>query len=136
MDYKSAYPHAFMMCNLYSPKAEGWHGDGVFKVSGVYDDKVQGEIELLIKDLFKERQLNKGGPLEYTLKIVINTMYGLSGNPHLNGYLILRQPPIARHLFDNGLNLQGRCMRKMVIPSSTPIPIRYISLITSTIKSG
>ncbi len=81
MDYKSAYPHAFMMCNLYSPKAEGWHGDGVFKVSGVYDDKVQGEIELLIKDLFKERQLNKGGPLEYTLKIVINTMYGLSGNP-------------------------------------------------------
>lgn len=85
LDYNSLYPSIFHQCNLYSPtiEPEHWNGNGVFNVKGKYNNKEQGKIEKLLKELYEQRlELKKvKDPREYSIKIIINTMYGLSGNP-------------------------------------------------------
>lgn len=81
LDYNSLYPHIFIQCNLFSKKLGGWRG-GPWKIKGEYDDEKQGQIEKLLIDFYKERLIMKknGDPKEYSIKIIINTSYGLSGN--------------------------------------------------------
>lgn len=86
LDYNSLYPHVFAQCNLYSHATndeEYWNGNGVFEVEGKYKKDGLGKIERLLMDFYQERlQLKKNkDPKEYSIKIIINTMYGLSGNP-------------------------------------------------------
>jgi DNA polymerase elongation subunit (family B) len=87
LDFSSAYPHAFMMANLFSYKCsccsdnEKYTGNGFFKLSGKYCTKQLGKIESVIKDLYQLRKQNKGTTLEYSLKIILNTIYGITGNP-------------------------------------------------------
>lgn len=87
VDFASAYPHALMMGNLYSKvtgEEEGWSGDDYYKIEGNYDNKKQGKVENAIKDIFLERlQAKKSGdkPKNQSYKIIINSIYGLSGNP-------------------------------------------------------
>lgn len=86
IDFTSAYPHALMMGNLYSKTIEegGWKGDNYFNVKGTYDCKQQGKIENALKEILLERLKAKrmGDKAKSNgYKIVINSLYGLTGNP-------------------------------------------------------
>jgi DNA polymerase elongation subunit (family B) len=84
IDFTSAYPHALMMGNLYTKSNDGWNGDGYFNIKGCYDIKEQGKIELALKNILLERlKAKKAGDKVKSngYKIVINSLYGLTGNP-------------------------------------------------------
>lgn len=113
VDYASAYPHAYMQANLYTPCThcngkdtceyqftggtveEGWE----LKLRGTYCTKNgMGVIERVIQKLFADRmqakrmmsecrddpdrQEEKDGwnQIQQSLKIIINTIYGISGS--------------------------------------------------------
>lgn len=84
IDFASAYPHAMMMCNLYSPvETEGWDGDRYYSVQGKYNNKEKGKVEAVINHIYKERQkAKKNGEKEKdkSYKLIINSAYGLTGN--------------------------------------------------------
>jgi hypothetical protein len=82
-DFKSLYPHVNIQCNLFSPANKGWNGNGAFKVEGVYNDTLQGEIEEFLQQTYKLREEYKkqGDPREYALKIILNAIYGISSTP-------------------------------------------------------
>jgi DNA polymerase elongation subunit (family B) len=83
IDFASAYPHAMMMCNLYSPSQEGWSGNGYFKVKGTYNNKEMGKVELAINEIFMERLKAKHAKnlaKNMSYKLIINAAYGLTGN--------------------------------------------------------
>lgn len=88
LDYSSAYPHSFLMGNLYShdckccKDSEKWSGNELFPVNGKYCTKTSGKIEHVIKKLYLQRleyKKNKD-PREFAIKILINTLYGISGS--------------------------------------------------------
>jgi DNA polymerase elongation subunit (family B) len=84
IDFTSAYPHALMMGNLYSQSKDGWNGSGYYELQGNYDIKQQGKIEKALKDIFLKRLEAKrnGDKIKSgAYKIVINSLYGLTGNP-------------------------------------------------------
>lgn len=84
IDIVSAYPHALMMGNLYSPAADGWSGSGFYQLEGKYNAQHQGKVELALKEIFLERlKAKKDGdkPKDKSFKVVINSVYGLTGNP-------------------------------------------------------
>jgi len=83
LDYSSAYPHSIMQCNLFSPAEEGWSGDGYYKVEGTYNNKKQGLIESVIKEIYYERlkaKKNKDKVKDKSYKLIINNAYGLTGS--------------------------------------------------------
>ena len=83
IDFASAYPHALMMGNLYSPINKGWSGGDYYKIDGVYDDKRFGKVETALRDVMLERfkAKRKGDNAKnLSYKIVINSLYGLTGN--------------------------------------------------------
>lgn len=88
-DFASLYPMMYIHANLFSSKCncckqeEKWHGNNKFKINGYYCSKKQGKIEELIKTLFlkrKEYKKNKDNR-EFALKIVLNSLYGISAKP-------------------------------------------------------
>jgi DNA polymerase elongation subunit (family B) len=84
IDFTSAYPHALMMGNLYSKSEEGWDGKPYFNLKGIYNNKEQGKIELALKDILLERlkaKKEKDKVKSQGYKIIINSLYGLTGNP-------------------------------------------------------
>lgn len=88
-DFKSAYPHAFMMANLYSHNctccsdSEKYQGRGIFKLKGKYCTKQFGQIEQAIQKFYNLRLKYKKekDPREFMIKIIINSLYGISGSP-------------------------------------------------------
>ncbi len=83
IDFNSAYPHALMMGNLFSPSKEGWDGKNYFKLQGCYNNKTFGKIEQALKDIYGERLKAKKAHDEIknqAYKLVINSLYGLTGN--------------------------------------------------------
>jgi len=85
LDFASLYPHMNMMANLFSPVGEGkgWHGNDMFKPVGTYNTTQRGKVETFLSDLYKRRQELKKikSPKEYSAKIILNSLYGASGNP-------------------------------------------------------
>lgn len=89
LDFNSLYPHNMIQGNLFSHKcsccaeSEKWSGNEMFPIKGRYCTKKQRKVESVIHDIYKKRlELKKNKhPAQYALKIVINTLYGLSGNP-------------------------------------------------------
>ena len=89
LDFASMYPHAYIQGNLYShgckccTKSQKWHGNKLFPIKGYYCTKKRGRIEEAILRLYKLRQKYKaaGDRRQYAIKIMINTMYGINGNP-------------------------------------------------------
>ena len=82
LDFKSLYPHINFQCNLFSPANVGWSGNGVFKTKGTYDNTRMGEVEKFLLATYKKRrefQKDKD-PKEYALKIMLNSIYGLSSS--------------------------------------------------------
>lgn len=82
LDFKSLYPHVNIQCNLFCPKDSGWNGNGVFKTDGTYDDKNQGAIEEFLQATYRKREEYKknDNPREYALKIILNSIYGISSS--------------------------------------------------------
>lgn len=88
LDFSSAYPHSFLMGNLYAHSCkccsdnDKWSGNKLFPIGGKYCTKKPGKIEKVIKKLYLQRleyKRNKD-PREYAIKILINTLYGISGS--------------------------------------------------------
>jgi hypothetical protein len=82
-DFSSLYPSIMHMCNIFSPNIDGWYGEPNFKTDGIYNNKEQGRVEKLIKQIYEQRLVFKKqkDPREYSLKIQMNAAYGLLGNP-------------------------------------------------------
>ena len=82
LDFNSLYPHINLQCNLFSPHSSGWSGDGVFKTEGSYDDKQQGPVEKFLLSTYRKRQefKKRDDPRESALKLVMNSIYGLSSS--------------------------------------------------------
>lgn len=96
LDFNSLYPSIMHQCNIYSPIQTGdislepgaistvkfWNGNNKFDVEGIYNAEEQGKIEKLLKKWYEQRLIWKKekDPREYSIKIIINTIYGLLGN--------------------------------------------------------
>jgi DNA polymerase elongation subunit (family B) len=96
LDFVSEYPHAFFQFNLFTPAGE-IHGDNcirekcphfftgneIFSLDGNYCIKEFGKKEKILKELFLRRlQFKKEkNPVEQALKIVINSLYGITAKP-------------------------------------------------------
>jgi len=88
-DFASLYPMMFVHANLFSYKCsccspeEKWTGGGNFQIKGSYCKKKQGKIEELIKKLYLLRKDYKKNhdEREQVIKIIINSLYGVSGSP-------------------------------------------------------
>jgi len=84
IDFTSAYPHALMMGNLYSPEKEGWNGKPYFNIEGTYNKTEMGKIEKSLQEMFMLRlkaKKSKDKIKSQAYKICINSLYGLTGNP-------------------------------------------------------
>jgi len=87
-DFASMYPHILFMCNLYSPVSKddpkAWNGGKIFtELQSGYDKTKVGPVSKILQDIFfKRRQYKRDkNPKELALKIMINTIYGISGSP-------------------------------------------------------
>jgi|ETNvirnome_2_300_1030623.scaffolds.fasta_scaffold00052_42 DNA polymerase elongation subunit (family B) len=88
-DFNSLYPHNMIQGNLFSHSCkccredEKWKGNNLFPLVGGYCSKRLGDIERKIHKIYcMRKELKKNNDKrEYALKIVINTLYGLTGNP-------------------------------------------------------
>ena len=89
LDFTSEYPHGLLSGNLYSYDCdcctddEKWSGNDMFPIIGKYCSKKLGKIERVIKDLIllKLKYKQEKDPREYAVKIMVNTLYGISGAP-------------------------------------------------------
>jgi hypothetical protein len=89
LDYNSLYPHIMMMCNLYGAIGYNyedipvWQGEGISQTEGKYDKSDLAPVGRVLKRLYSRRLEYKKdkNAKEYTIKIIINTIYGLLGNP-------------------------------------------------------
>ena len=91
LDFNSLYSHIMMQCNLYGRRKEGqlydttgWTGNDIWNVEGTYNnDKLSGVGELL-KKWYADRLVYKKNkdPREFSLKIILNTIYGILNNPY------------------------------------------------------
>jgi len=83
LDFNSLYPSIFHQCNLSARHNTGWHGNGAFEVIGYYDDSKLSDASKILREFYEERLefKRKKDPKEYTVKIIINTFYGIFGNP-------------------------------------------------------
>lgn len=89
LDFSSLYPMMYVHSNLFSPNCtccteeEKWHGNDMFKIEGRYCAKQQGKIEEIIKRFYLNRKTFKkaGDKREFALKIILNTLYGISAKP-------------------------------------------------------
>jgi DNA polymerase elongation subunit (family B) len=88
-DFASLYPWMDIQGNLFShncnccKQEERWHGNNFFSVEGYYCKKQLGVTEECIKKLYmlrKEYKKNKD-KREQAVKVLINSIYGLSGSP-------------------------------------------------------
>ena len=88
-DYSSLYPHIFFMCNLFNPinngqTDDGWNGGTLFPdLQTSYKCDKLGKIETILKSIYMKRREYKKNkdPREVALKVMINTIYGLTGSP-------------------------------------------------------
>ena len=88
IDFASLYPHVNTMFNLPAEVIEEevqnnpsvWHGNELFKVKGYYDASKWHPLSKYIAEKLKERlylkETDKNNPMVYTLKILLNGLYG------------------------------------------------------------
>ena len=86
LDFTSLYPHIFCMFNLFAEVEESypvkkWHGNDIFKVKGHYDifnkHKLTTYVEEKLKQRIKLKNEDPDNPMVYTLKILLNGLYGI-----------------------------------------------------------
>jgi DNA polymerase elongation subunit (family B) len=88
IDFQSLYPHIFCQFNLpaevdmeHIPSdAKLWHGNNIFQVKGHYDISKFHPLSDYIASKLKQRmalkEVDKTDPMVYTLKILLNGLYG------------------------------------------------------------
>jgi hypothetical protein len=89
LDYNSLYPHIMMMANLYGSAGYNyddepvWKGTGISDTNGTYFSSEMAPVGEVLKEMYQKRLEYKKNKDErqYTIKIIINTIYGLLGNP-------------------------------------------------------
>lgn len=87
LDFNSAYPHAYIMQNLYTKAEENetniYSENKIYKLLGKYNTVKLGKIEQALLNIYKQRIEYKrlNDPREYGNKIISNVFYGDSGNP-------------------------------------------------------
>ena len=87
LDYNSLYPHIMIQANLFAYKCkcceDKYNGNDFFKLTGGYCKKKLHPIGKVIHDIYlKRKELKRlGDRREQALKLVLNTSYGLTGNP-------------------------------------------------------
>jgi DNA polymerase elongation subunit (family B) len=89
LDFNSLYPHNFIQGNLFSRHCtccrpeERFRANEFFALKGSYCRKSLGPVELVLQRIYNLRKQYKadGRPEQYALKVVLNTMYGICGNP-------------------------------------------------------
>lgn len=92
-DFSSLYPMIFIQNNLFSSTckcckaSERFKGNDLFTLKGSYCNKTQGNIEKTLKLLYKRRTEYKkqNDPRQYAIKIMINSLYGITGSPIFTG---------------------------------------------------
>lgn len=86
VDVGSLYPHMFAMANLPAEVdsenyKKVWHGNDVFQVKGYYNISEWHPLSKYIASKLKERialkETDKNNPMVYTLKILLNGLYGV-----------------------------------------------------------
>jgi len=85
-DFSSLYPFIYFQCNLFSHGSNGdtdWNGDNFFDVKGNYKTDKRGKVESLLRDIYYKRAAYKKvkDPRQLALKIMMNSLYGISGSP-------------------------------------------------------
>jgi len=88
-DFASLYPQMYVHANLFShhctccKQSEKWDGGKMFKITGRYCAKEQGIIERFIKKMYllRKEYKKKKDEREQVIKIIINSLYGVSGSP-------------------------------------------------------
>lgn len=83
-DYSSLYPHVMCMFNLFAEtQAEDnnpliWHGNEMFETVGYYNISKKHPLTDHVLNLLKMRMnLKKDDPLYYTIKLLVNSLYGV-----------------------------------------------------------
>lgn len=89
LSHNSLYPHIMMQCNLFGRQKKlddrpVWNGADIWKTEGKYYSDNQSGITALLHRWYHDRVNFKKQKdrREYTLKIALNTIYGLSDNPY------------------------------------------------------
>lgn len=83
IDVASLYPHLMTIYNLFAETSDktGWHGNDMFEVKGYYDISKWHILSQKVAERLKERarlkKEDKDSPLIYTLKIWLNSLYGV-----------------------------------------------------------
>ena len=90
LDFNSLYKSIMVQCNLHGRKKDSlvddgrpvWFGGGKWKVEGAYYSDVLSPVGQQLKDWYKDRVAFKkaGDRKEYTIKIILNTAYGVLDN--------------------------------------------------------
>lgn len=83
LDFASLYPHIMMQANLYGRVDVGWKGTDFSETTGTYNNEYLAPVGFVLQQLYQKRREYKKqkDAKEYTIKIIINTIYGLLGNP-------------------------------------------------------
>lgn len=83
-DYSSLYPHVMCMFNLFAECQEEennplvWHGNEMFETVGYYNISKKHPLTDHVLNLLKMRMsLKKDDPLYYTIKLLLNSLYGV-----------------------------------------------------------
>ena len=96
LTHNSLYPHIMIQCNLFGRKKVAytgikelddqpiWTGGGKWKVEGAYFSDKLNSVGQLIKKWYGDRLVFKKEKdrREYTIKIIMNTMYGILNTPY------------------------------------------------------
>ena len=88
-DYASLYPHVMIQCNLFGRRLNNaserpfWIGADKWKVEGSYYSDKLNDVGKLLKKWFADRKelKMKGDSKEYTIKIMLNSVYGATDYP-------------------------------------------------------
>ena len=93
VDFGSLYPHIMVMANIPAEvdmeripsDAKLWHGNDVFQVKGHYDISKFHPLSEYVAAKLKQRihlkETDKENPMIYTLKILLNGLYGVMRSP-------------------------------------------------------
>jgi DNA polymerase elongation subunit (family B) len=93
VDFGSLYPHLMVMANISAEvdmeripsDAKLWHGNEIFQVKGHYDiskiHPLSSYIAAKLKQRITLKETDKTDPMVYTLKILLNGLYGVMRSP-------------------------------------------------------
>lgn len=120
-DFSSAYPHAYMQANLYSKTSKThpncpnpYKGGHLFSLKGTYCGCRMGSIEQAIQRMYFKRQEYKKtkDTRQFALKIILNTIYGISGNGKFLSVYDLDTASDCTYLVREWLNYMKRGFEK------------------------